>query len=383
MANIDWTQILEWKSADQLVALVGQKLAESGSKLTNWNKLSRLRTLTESLVQPTAELFVLLLKVVPQIYAKYATGEWLDLHAADRDDARKEGRAAIWLVQFARTEGGSGNVPILAGTRVGTQLNAQGLRVEFVTRLAAVLLAEEDVVDVEVEATEVGVIGNVGLGTINVLLNPVAGIAGVTNIGLVSEGVDRESDEALSERLVAKWDALGYGSNRAAYRLWALGVAGVLDAWVDDDHPRGPGTVDVYVLATTGSPSVNLLAEVDGVVQSRRTVCANVLVKGPDLVPIEVEGTVYIGPDARAESAVLADVNAATAAYFHGTPVVGVNPIKIAEDYRPNKIVHLLMGIDGVVDVVLADTSNVIVGAGALAVLDGESAFAIVRVTNL
>lgn len=384
MANIDWTQILEWKSADQLVALAAQKLQESNSKLTNWNKLSRLRTLVECLVQPTAELFVLLLKIAPQVFARYATGVWLELHAQDQDDERLAAQAAQWLVRFTRADGGTGNITIEEGTRIGTLPDANGMRVEFVTTTAAVLTDGDTAVDVEATAAEAGSSGNVGPNTAVVMINPIGGVAGVTNVELMLPGTDQESDEALRDRLVKKWDALGYGSNRSAYETWALSVVGVRSAWVDDDHPRGQGTVDVYVVAETGVPTENLLSAVDSVIQTRRTVCANVQVKAPAVAPITITGTIYIGPSGRAESTIEAEATSVANAYFYEGAWPNVVPIGIAEDWRPARMVHLLMhSIADVVDVALTSNANVAVGDGELAVLAVEPSFSVVRLETL
>ncbi|NUN13502.1 MAG: baseplate J/gp47 family protein [Myxococcales bacterium] len=376
---MDWLSLLGFKTSDELVTDVAAKLQELGSKLTNWNKLSRLRTFTESVLQPTAELYGLLLKVLPQGFLRYATGEWVDLHAKDMDDERKPAVAAQWTVRFVRQDGGSGNVVIAAKTRIATLPMSNGITIECATLEAAVLPDNDDTVECLAECIVEGVAGNVGAGTMTVLVNPIAGIASASNISLEIAGEDEESDDAVIDRLVQKWDALGYGSNAAAYESWAAKVAGVRDVWVDGQHPRGQGTVDVYITGPAGLPTESLLLAVHEAVQQKRALCANVLIKSPVAVEVEIEATLYLPPTGGIEATVETEALSKIRAFFGLVAVDGVAPIAIAEDYRPARLAHVLMAIGFVEDVAIGSNANVVVGRGEIAVLDGEPQITVVR----
>jgi len=136
------------------------------------------------------------------------------------------------------------------------------------------------------------------------MVTRVTGIHAVTNgVGfLIREGSDPESDEQLRERAISKWETLGLGGTRGAYRNWALSVPGVIAASVLDDFPFGPGTVGVVILGENGAPSAELINEVHQYIKARKPLTADVRILSPDIQSIDLDLEVIRYADAARET---------------------------------------------------------------------------------
>ena len=137
---------------------------------------------------------------------------------------------------------------------------------------AGVLFASEDDLDAAVGSTfrvtavEPGAAGNAPAGSVTLMPVTIQGIGSVTNDAAFTGGVDAESDESLRER---SYDVLTHpanGGNVNQYRQWAMSVDGVGRAIVIPT-PRGPNTVDVYLVDGSGAPaSSDLVAAVQALI---------------------------------------------------------------------------------------------------------------------
>ncbi len=120
----------------------------------------------------------------------------------------------------------------------------------------------QETAEVPVRAKVAGNAGVVGAGTITQMPVTIAGIARCENAAATGDGYDAESDDALRERYYLALRTPTSSGNKAAYRNWALEVAGVGDAQV---YPLGSGngTVDVVIINDQMLPaSASLVAEV-------------------------------------------------------------------------------------------------------------------------
>lgn len=387
---VDWQGLIGFQGRDQILAATAAKLKELGSKLSNWTVLSRLRALAESLLQPTAELWVLLLKVVPQGFEQHATGGWLELHSEAKGLERLSARPTVGAVRFYRETGITGNVPIPKSSRCATKLDSAGSRVVFRPSAASLLPDGQDFVLVEVTSEEDGAHTIVGPDTITELLTPIAGIGGVSNDGgwIFSEGTNEETDVELQARNRLTWTALGYGANRDAYESWVRSVPGVADVWIDDQHPRGQGSIDLVVMGTAGPPSDALLDAVRAVVAERQALTANVEVRGPQEVTVAVSVRVWLWPDRGIVSETQTKVEQLLTALFvpdsdlnTARAADGLSPVerlRISEDVRPHQFSSLL-GPEDLYDVEVLTPGHVEVGPGEIAVLDAPVAVDVQR----
>jgi uncharacterized phage protein gp47/JayE len=376
MAEVDWKGLAGTLDFDEERIKLFQALKEKGSKITNLNIGGVARTVYLELpAQSLADLQDLLLAVLPQGFTKHATGGWLDLCAGEYGVARRMERHAEGVVSFMRNSMVPGNIRIPKGTIVKTPTGPDGRELRFFSTQEAVLLADTDGIEVPVEAEHPGSIYNVGEGYICELVTHVGGIALVSNAEnwLAREGSDTEGDEDLRERCVLRWHELSQGSTKYAYMSWALTVKGVREAVILDQHPRGQGTVDVVLISAAGAPTESLIAEVQGFIDTKRPLCSDVLVRGPDLRPVHIEAAIYIHPEDGDAEKVKADCLAALDALFVSNPLYPkINPLTIGEDATKARITHALMGLRHVHNVeVISPAEDLQIAAEELATRAG------------
>jgi uncharacterized phage protein gp47/JayE len=374
MADVDFSQLIDYKKFDDLRLTAFNRLkAISTNKITNLNVGGVYRTLIELAMQGVADLYDLLLMVTPKGYLEYATGTWLRLKAAELGIEPKEESVAVGNVIFGRKDT-SGNVVIPSGTIVKTNTTASGTELKYYTTADAVLKDGIGELAVSVTAESAGADYNVGAGTIINLGTNVSGIDYVTNTSdwLTSEGADEESDAELLARLEIRWSEVSLGQPAEAYRSWALAVTGVSDAYIVDNFPRGAGTVDVVILSTSGTPTDTLINAVQEVMNEKRAICADVLVKAPAETAIDVTLMIYLDPDSTldinvVQSAALEYTNA----YFGNGTVDGVDRLAIGKDYLKLSHASMIKAIypDDIMNVVISNpTADVSIAAGTVAV---------------
>ncbi len=126
---------------------------------------------------------------------------------------------------------------------------------QFQNTTGGVVSADGGVLDLQFEAVLGGSAGLVADGSVTRLLTPIAGVTVANSIGtpwFTTTGTDEEADSKLQQRNATKWGSLGIELVRDGYINLALEVVGIDKAEIDDNNPRGEGTVDVYVAAGGG-----------------------------------------------------------------------------------------------------------------------------------
>lgn len=99
-------------------------------------------------------------------------------------------------VVFTANSAPASNIQILKGTRVATTSTDLIPEKLYEVVADAVLLSGQTTATVSVIAVETGAIGNTPSGTINVIKNSIVGIDSVNNTAGLTNGTDKESDEA-------------------------------------------------------------------------------------------------------------------------------------------------------------------------------------------
>ena len=301
-----------------------------------------------------------------------ATGAWLDWHCKHVEVYRKKATKAVGTISFYRA-GTSGNVPIASGRIVKTRPDGMGNVYRFVTTEEVVLLAGETEVPAEVMAETYGSACNVGAGQIVEITTTIDGVDGVTNVSdwLVSEGTDVEDDESLRGRYVLAWAGLN-GCTKYAYEAWARSITGVVGVVIRDQHPRGQGTVDVVLRGAAGIPTQGLVDSVDTVVQEKKPINDKVLVKGPDPVPVTIEGELEITGGDPATVTLTAE-NRLRALFSDGV-VEGVSPLEIGQDLTVDMLTFEALAAGNIQSANwTSPTESMVVPADGLAVLTNIS----------
>ncbi len=315
------------------------------------------------------QLYSFLALILNQAFPELATTSWLDLHCAQVGLERLAAKKALGTVYFLRDDS-AGNVPIQKGKIVRTPPDGKGYVYRFVTLDAAVLQDGFTEVAVAVEAEEYGQDANVLAGQISEISTAVPGVDGVENRSdwLMSEGADAEDDEALRERYILAWMGVN-GCTKYAYESWARSVTGVVAVRILDQHPRGQGTVDVVITGSAGIPTQNLIDDVDELIQEKRPINDDVLVKAPVSVNVTIDAELELThgtPDDIVSEATLR----LEALFEEDATIEGVTPLKIAQDVTLDLLRYTIMAVDGVKTISFTSpAADIQVGEDELAVL--------------
>ena len=178
-----------------------------------------------------------------------STGEFLDLQGEADGIPRKDGEKAIQRILIV----GKAGTRISAGRIVSTESDDDIEPIQFMI-LETVVIGTEGTVQVDAECLTEGKIGNVAAGTIKIITSSIDGVKQVSNIDIVKEGVDRESDADYLDRILDNAANPPSSGNKAHYKKWAKECIGVksckvISLWNKDNGREGRGTVKVIIVA--------------------------------------------------------------------------------------------------------------------------------------
>ena len=272
--------------------------------------------------------------IARQLFPTTATGEYLDQHATERGLSRKDGVKAVGQVTFYPDAPEHPAILIPAGTEVCTYTDAR----RFTTDSDVVLATNAESVTAAVTAKDIGAGDNVLTGTVSVIVTPVTGISGVNNADSFTGGADRESDDALRERVIDSYVNIVSGANAAYYRSIAMSVPGVYSASVVG-CARGNGTVDVYLSGQgTAVPSA-VKSQVQSLMDEGRGLNVDVLVL--DARPVNISLYIRIAVEAGyVFETVAGEVSTAVTAY--------INNLGIGRDVRLSDVGEVIYHVKGV-----------------------------------
>lgn len=381
---MNWKELLGVKDFDELVEEARKRLGARNSGITNWTIGGVLRTMIELCCYGINSLNELLVRIIPQGFVKYATGKWLDLWADSVGLTRRKAGKATGLLDFFREEVG-GVVKIPAGSIVKTETTASGQELRYFTETEVILGAGELVARVPVRAEFEGTLWNVGAGYIRILVTHIPGIDEVVNQSdwITEEGIDEENDESLRKRYYLKWEELATGSTAGAYESWAYSVSGVEDVKVNDEHPRGDGTVDVVITGPNGEPSQTLISDVAAVIQGKRPICSEVKVMGPTARMIDLKIKAYLHPQYGDEDTIKVEIEKVLQDFFIKRADSQITTQRISQDFIKARLNRYLMMIEWVVNIKIeAPVSDVKVNKNELATR-GAITISFERVTEL
>lgn len=316
----------------------------------------------------------ILVEALKLAFPPYSSGELLRVHAASNNLYIKEATYAKGTI----TVTGAAGTVVPLGAVFSTESTATTESIDFAT-LSEAVIPESGTVDIPIQCTEAGAVGNVSIGTIVLKSSDLPSeITGVTNTAATSGGTDEESEEALKERIadVEQTKGLSHVGSVADYKRWAESVDGVGEALIipaSDDS----GTVTIILTDANGDPASQELCEavynyIMGVEENQSdrqvNVNASLLVKAPEGVTISVSATVYTDGSVSLsdiKSNFLGNVNA----YLLSASEKGT--------VRYSEICKLLLNTTGVYDyenvLVNGSTSNITVEKDELAVATASS----------
>jgi phage-related baseplate assembly protein len=347
-------------------------IASAVPLLNDRNPGSVTRLLAESFAREFAVLSRQLESVYEAGFLSTATGRDLDQVVQLVGVERRTRSTATGAVIFAANEPATGDIAINAGTRLST---AQPPLVVFETSEDRTLRRGDLSVEAPIRAVEPGVTGIVPARAIAVIHRPILGVDSVSNAQGTTLAGEDESDEVLRERASRAHEGAGQATRGAL--LAALGaLPNMKEKFVrlEEDHLTRPGVVIVNVAAPLSSADatravllldearpagVRILHNLDAVPPLIASIPPNVR-EDPLAVPppaTVVEGLYQlvkvralllpVSPSLpSADRALLQQKARAAISAFVGDAGIG-------ETLVYNRIVALLMELDGVLDVAL------------------------------
>lgn len=145
-------------------------------------------------------------------------------------------------------------------------------------------------IEFEVQAKELGVLGNIEAGVTLQFVSPLLGVENKAISKGVVGGVDIESDISLRSRLLIALRTTPMGGNKSDYEKWALEVAGVTRAWCLPLY-YGIGTVGITFVCDAQEniiPSAEMVSRVQNHIDELRPLCAAVAVFAPAQKNIDI-----------------------------------------------------------------------------------------------
>lgn len=269
-------------------------------------------------------------------FLKYAYGDYLDNLGALKGIERKEESPAVCTVRFSLAAVRAAVTSIPAGTRVTTQ----GAEVYFETDDYAEIPIGSEYVDVLCTSQTTGETWNgLEVGELNVLVDPIPYIAFVSNITEASGGADRESDEALAERIYLASGNFSIAGPESAYiYLTREAYSGVEDVRVSSPSEC---EVDIRVIGKNGEFfSSEILQMIEDYITNseRKPMTDHVTVSSPTSLTYNISITYYINKSEVSSVSRIQDaVNEAVDNYIEwqsGT---------IGRDVEPGKLVEYVM----------------------------------------
>ncbi len=274
---------------------VEAELTEQGFSITSFKKGGVFYHIIRLLVSLTIELKELARTILNSCFILHAEGDWLDIKGADFSKKRKEAKKTKGYVTVYRAEYEQ-PAQVTRGHCFKTIPDEKGNELKYYVLADTVLEAGKSSCKVLVEAEDVGTHYNIAPERITVSTIHIEGIERVSNEEgwLFEEGTEKETDEEFRRRCMSSWSELSTRTIAEKLKNAAKSVAGVLDARIDDQHPRGQGTVDIIVTSSAGQASDELIRQVTEVIMPLKGQYEDYLVKSSEIVKQDIDITIYL-----------------------------------------------------------------------------------------
>lgn len=289
--------VLPLPTLDELKEQKVEELKDEGFVISNFHSGGVFYTMLMIVLRIKVEVIELLRVVLNNMFVSHAGGAWLDLKMADYSKKRKKAQKTQGFITVRRTGMTGEAVKIPKGHVFKSILDINGEELRFFVLEDAVLQKGAQSVDVLVEAETEGSRYNVPEAQITRTLTYLGEVE-ITNgeDWITLEGSDVEDDESARTRTLRSWSELALVPLRDTYINVCEAISGVLYVTVNDQHPRGQGTVDVIVTSEAGAASEDLLGQCRAACEEIREPDTDVLVKSAEVVYTDITLTVTI-PD--------------------------------------------------------------------------------------
>lgn len=288
-------EVIPVPDPDTKMAEMKDNLEENGFKVTKWGTGAVFYWLTRICVQIHVELLKLARVILNNMFIRHAEGKWLELKAAEFSKSRKAAIKTQGYITINRSNTDTA-LTITKAHIFKTKPDASGTELKYYAVADTLIPAGIKTGKVLVEAEKAGTQYNVSENQITVSMIYLEGIENITNDQdwIYLEGADEESYSSLRTRTLGSWEELSVNTTAGKLKSVVESLPGVMCAYVDDQHPRGQGTVDVIVIGTAGAASAELIQQAQQAIDTLRDNYEDYLVKPGEIVYQDVDITLHL-----------------------------------------------------------------------------------------
>lgn len=272
-----------------------EELKEAGFVITNFSKGGVFYILLRIAIHIGVQLKQLAVDLINSAFMKHCPDDWVEIRAADYSKTLDEGEKTEGYLTITRKDT-SQAARIARGHPFRTTPDAYGGYLRFYALEDTILPANQATQKVLVQAEEIGAAYNVEAGKITVSMVHIEGDATVTNEEnwITNEGKEKENVEHLRKRCINSRALIAERTIDRKLKSTVEEVPGVAVAYIDSQHPRGQGTVDIIVTGNSGTASPELIEDVEEAVEPLTGSYGDYLVKSSTQQKQDIEITVYI-----------------------------------------------------------------------------------------
>lgn len=272
-----------------------EELKEAGFVITNFSKGGVFYILLRIAIHIGVQLKQLAVDLINSAFMKHCPDDWVEIRAADYSKTLDEGEKTEGYLTITRKDA-SQAVRIARGHPFRTTPDAYGGYLRFYALEDTILPANQATQKVLVQAEEIGTAYNVEAGKITVSMVHIEGDATVTNEEdwITNEGQEKETAEHLRKRCINSRALIAERTIDRKLKSTVEEVPGVAVAYIDSQHPRGQGTVDIIVTGNSGTASPELIEDVEEAIEPLTGSYGDYLVKSSTQQKQDIEITVYI-----------------------------------------------------------------------------------------
>ena len=277
--NITYDELLE-RMSDKFTELSGFE-PDSASDIG-----IRLHLLAGELFSLNTELAW----IKKQMFPNTASGEMLDLHAAQRGLERQRGAKAKGTIAFILDMPVEFDVIVPAGTIC---TNDEG-SLNYITSQEYTIRRGSTVLMAECEAEKSGTIYNTGIGKVKTIVTYFSVGLSISNSTSFTGGTDDEDDESLRKRIFESCRLSPDGVNAAYFEGLACGVDGIQSAKAYS-IANDPGRVIVVLGGRGAIPDSGAFSQASSLLQSAKPIGINMLVQNCGLKNTDVSVSIKAG----------------------------------------------------------------------------------------
>ena len=272
-----------------------EELKEAGFVITNFSKGGVFYILLRIAIHIGVQLNQLAVDLINSAFMKHCPDDWVEIRAADYSKTLDEGEKTEGYLTITRKDT-SQAVRSARGHPFRTTPDAYGGYLRFYALEDTILPANQATQKVLVQAEEIGTAYNVEAGKIAVSMVHIEGDATVTNEEdwITNEGQEKETAEHLRKRCINSRALIAERTIDRKLKSTVEEVPGVAVAYIDSQHPRGQGTVDIIVTGNSGTASPELIENVEEAVEPLTGSYGDYLVKSSTQQKQDIEIAVYI-----------------------------------------------------------------------------------------